>query len=78
MIEVYLFSDQNGAKTIHFGAAHTYMAYIGDYAHPHPPPGQQIIYAILAVLSYRGTEGQISIIGFTVVYNIFSKRKIKF
>ena len=51
------------------------MAYIGDYA---PPPGQQIIYAILAVLSYRGTEGQISIIGFTVVYNIFSKRKIKF
>ena len=28
------FSDQNGAKTIPFGAAHTYMAYMREY-----PPG---------------------------------------
>ena len=28
------FSDQNGSKTIPFGAAHTYIPYIGEY----PPP----------------------------------------
>ena len=28
------FSDQTGSKTIPFGAAHTYIAYIGEY----PPP----------------------------------------
>ena len=33
---VYPFSDQNGAKTLPDGAAHTYMAYIREY----PPPGQ--------------------------------------
>ena len=27
---LYLFSDQNGAKTLPFGAAHTYMAYIWE------------------------------------------------
>ena len=31
---VYLFSDQNGAKTLPDGAAHTYIAYIREY-----PPG---------------------------------------
>ena len=31
---VYLFSDQNGAKTLPDGAAHTYIAYIREY----PPP----------------------------------------
>ena len=30
----YPFSDQNGAKALPFGAAHTYVAYIRDY----PPP----------------------------------------
>ena len=30
----YPISDQNGRKTIPFGAAHTYIAYIRDY----PPP----------------------------------------
>ena len=34
---LYPSSDQNGAKTIPFGAAHTYMAYIRDY-HPSSPP----------------------------------------
>ena len=29
------FSDQNGLKTIPFGAAHTCIPYIGEY----PPPG---------------------------------------
>ena len=28
---LYPFSDQNGSKTIPFGAAHTYIAYIGEY-----------------------------------------------
>ena len=32
---LYLFSHRNGAKTIPFGAAHTYMAYIREC----PPPG---------------------------------------
>ena len=31
------FSDQNGSKTIPFGAAHTYMPYIGEY-----PPGEKV------------------------------------
>ena len=34
---LYPFSDQNGSKTIPFGAAHTYIPYIGEY--PPPPPG---------------------------------------
>ena len=33
---LYPFSDQNGSKTIPFGAAHTYIAYIGEYP---PTPG---------------------------------------
>ena len=33
---LYPFSDQNGAKTIPFGAVHTFMAYIREYP---PPPG---------------------------------------
>ena len=28
---LHLFSDQNGSKTIPFGAAHTYIADIGEY-----------------------------------------------
>ena len=32
---IYPFSDENGSKTIPFGAAHTYIACIGEY----PPPG---------------------------------------
>ena len=34
---LYPSSDQNGAKTLPFGAAHTYMAYIREY-HPSLPP----------------------------------------
>ena len=34
---LYPSSDQNAAKTLPFGAAHTYMAYIRDY-HPSSPP----------------------------------------
>ena len=34
---VYPFSDQNGGKTLPFGAAHTYTAYIGEYPPPNPP-----------------------------------------
>ena len=33
---LYPFSDQKGPKTLPFGAAHTYMAYIREY--PLPPP----------------------------------------
>ena len=33
---LYPISDQNGSKTIPFGAAHTYTPYIGEYP---PPPG---------------------------------------
>ena len=33
MVKIY-FSDQNGSKTIPFGAAHTYIAYIGKYPLP--------------------------------------------
>ena len=34
----YPISDQNGWKTILFGAAHTYIAYTRDYP---PPPGEK-------------------------------------
>ena len=34
---IYPFSDQNGAKTLSNGAAHTYIAYIRVYP---PPPGR--------------------------------------
>ena len=37
--DLYPFSDQNGSKTISFGAAHTYIAYIGEYS-PSPHPGE--------------------------------------
>ena len=37
---LYSFSDQNGSKTIPFGAAHTYIADIGKY--PPPPPRVKI------------------------------------
>ena len=37
--EPYLFSDQNGTKTIPFRAAHTYMCYIREYRPLPPPPG---------------------------------------
>ena len=33
---LYPFLDQNGARTLPFGAAHTYKAYIREYP---PPPG---------------------------------------
>ena len=36
---LYPFLDQSGSKTITFGAAHTYLAYIGVA----PPPGR-IVY----------------------------------
>ena len=36
------FLDRNGAKTISFGAAHTYMAYLREYhPTPHPLAGKQ-------------------------------------
>ena len=35
---LYPFSDQDGSKTIPFGAAHTYIPYIGEYP---PPPGSE-------------------------------------
>ena len=41
---LYPFSDQNGSKTIPFGAAHTYIHYIGEYP---PPPGKTQIVKIL-------------------------------
>ena len=34
---VYPFSDQNGAKTLHDGAAHTHMAYTMKYPSPPTP-----------------------------------------
>ena len=34
IVFLYSFSDQNGSKTIPFGAAHTYIAYIGEYPLP--------------------------------------------
>ena len=33
---VHPFSDQSGSKTIPFGAAHTYIPYMGEY-----PPGER-------------------------------------
>ena len=36
---VYQFSDQNGAKTLPDGVAHTYIAYLRDYPPPHARPG---------------------------------------
>ena len=36
------FLDRNGAKTIPFGAAHTYMAYLREY-HPTPPPTPHLL-----------------------------------
>ena len=44
---LYPFSDQNGSKTIPFGAAHTYIPYIGEY----PPPPGKINYTFLKILT---------------------------
>ena len=44
---VYLFSDQNGAKTLPDGVAHTYMAYIREY----PPPGLQNTWLVTSFTS---------------------------
>ena len=38
---LYPFSDQNGSKTIPFGVAHTYIAYIKD---PGIPPGVVVVF----------------------------------
>ena len=35
----YPFSDQNGAKTLPDGLAHTYIAYLREYPHPSARPG---------------------------------------
>ena len=35
---LYPFSDQKGAKTLPFGEAHTYMAFMRQYPPPPPPP----------------------------------------
>ena len=43
-------NDQNGSKTIPFGAAHTYMAYIREYPPPTPPPGVNINKLLLLLL----------------------------
>ena len=40
---VYPSSDQKGLKTIPFGAAHTYMAYLYKGVFP-PPPGFQVLF----------------------------------
>ena len=42
---VYPFLDQNGAKTLPDGAAHTYMAYIREY----PPPGPKRRHPLVVV-----------------------------
>ena len=57
-----------------WGGTYLYGLYRG--LRPPPPPTNYLCISGRFVL--QGTEGQISIIGFTVVYNIFSKRKIKF
>ena len=36
------FSNQNGAKTLPFGAAHTYIAYVGEYPCPRGDPPVRI------------------------------------
>ena len=36
---LYPISDFKCLKTVPFGAAHTYMAYIWEYPPPPPPPG---------------------------------------
>ena len=38
---LYPFSDQNSAKTLFFGAAHTNIAYVREYPLP-PPHGQSV------------------------------------
>ena len=52
---LYPFSDQKGAKTILFGAAHTYMAYIRVCPPPplHRPPPQRHIVHTLCPLKCR-------------------------
>ena len=44
---LYPFSDQNGSKTIPFGAAHTYIPYIGEY-----PPGPRLFKFSMSIVSY--------------------------
>ena len=46
MAKIILFQyDQNGWKTIPFGAAHSYKAHIREF--PHPPPTGPMIWVIL-------------------------------
>ena len=40
MGKAYPFSDQNGAKPLADGAAHTYIDYIREYSPPPPPLGK--------------------------------------
>ena len=39
------FTDQNGAKTLPDGAAHTYMAYAGEY----PPPSLGLLHSAIKI-----------------------------
>ena len=57
-----------------WGGTYLYGLYRG--LRPPPRPTNYLCNSGRFVL--QGTEGQISIIGFTFVYSIFSNRKIKF
>ena len=46
-----LFSDQNSAKTLPFGAAHNYMAYIREYLPPDKP-------VLLWTVTVKGIDSQ--------------------
>ena len=52
---LYPFSDQNGVRTLPLGAAHTYMAYIGEY----PPPPRDF-HSSLKKIKARGLYLQAS------------------
>ena len=46
-----LFQTKTAKKTIPFGAAHTYIAYMRDY--PLPPPPLEFVYELVSSLLAR-------------------------
>ena len=71
---LYPFSDQKGAKTILFGAAHTYMAYIRECPPPPAPPATPEAHCPYSL----STEMQTTIHPLTLDNNIIFQDVFKF
>ena len=55
-----LFQNKTAQKNIPFGAAHTYIVYIGDY--PPPPPRAKNAWQIMSLAAYASETNNVLII----------------